>query len=82
MIRLISNTALEKLGIQVPSLKTKAYQEKSAQFLPKLTELEANAVVGKISVDEFFKEYEKLKEKGLNDILSEAKAAWEKMNTK
>lgn len=60
-------------------LSTTAYQQKQATIMPKIETLLAECVIGKITVDQFFAEYEKLKPVGLQDILDEGKAAWDKM---
>ncbi|MEG1427003.1 MAG: extracellular solute-binding protein, partial [Oscillospiraceae bacterium] len=62
-----------------PVLSTKAFQQKQATIMPKLETMLAECVIGKITVDEFFAEYEKLKPIGLQEILDEGKAAWDKM---
>ena len=54
-----------------PSLSTPAVVEYSADIYAKLDELFANCVTGKITVEEFFKEYEALKPYGLQDILDQ-----------
>ncbi|MEG2338177.1 MAG: extracellular solute-binding protein [Clostridium sp.] len=65
--------------IPTPALNTQAYAEKQAMVFPKIEQLLAECVIGKISVDQFYTEYEKLKPVGLQDILDQGKEAWEKL---
>lgn len=54
-----------------PSLATPAVVEYSADVYSKIDELYANCVTGKITVEDFFKEYEALKSYGLQEILDQ-----------
>ena len=64
----------------VPTISSEAYVEKQAQIFPKIEQLLASAVVGTLSVDEFYTEYEKLKPIGLEDILTQGNEAWQKLS--
>lgn len=59
-----------------PLLSTEAFAEKQALVFPKIESLLAECIIGKISVDEFYTEYDKLRAVGLQDILDEGNAAW------
>lgn len=63
----------------VPTLSTKALMDKNAVIMPKLESLLAECVIGAISVDDFYTEYEKLKPIGLQDILDQGNEAYQKM---
>lgn len=58
-----------------PQLATEAYSEYSADIIPAIRELQANAITGRISVDEFFTGYEALKPLGLQEIINANAAA-------
>lgn len=57
-------------------LSTQAFAEKQAMVFPKIEQLLAECVSGRIDVDTFYKEYEKLKPVGLQDILDQGREAW------
>lgn len=65
--------------VPTPILSTQAYAEKQAMVFPKIEQLLAECVIGKIDVDTFYKEYEKLKAVGLQDILDQGQEAWVKI---
>lgn len=62
--------------VPTPVLSTEAYAEKQAMIFPKIESLMAECVIGKISVDDFYTEYAKLKPIGLQDILDQGNVAW------
>lgn len=62
-----------------PVLKTDAYLKYSVDLIEKIGELQANAIIGKISVEQFFSEYEKLKPLGLDEIIEQSQKAWESL---
>ncbi len=64
----------------VPTLTTDAYSEKQADIMPKLEAMVAQCVIGELSVDDFYKEYDKLKPIGLQDILDQGEEAWKKIS--
>lgn len=63
----------------VPTFSTPAYVEYYADLSAQMNSLEAQAIAGNISIDDFFAEYAKLKTQGLQDIIDEAAAAYEAM---
>lgn len=63
-----------------PVLTTAAYAQYSADLLPKAKELQANAITGKITVDQFFTEYGKLKTAGLAEVAKQAQEAWNNLS--
>lgn len=63
-----------------PTLTTDAYSENQADIMPKLESLVAQCVIGDISIDDFYNEYEKLKPVGLQDILDQGNEAWQKIS--
>jgi putative aldouronate transport system substrate-binding protein len=63
----------------VPIFQTTAYVEKQAQIMPKIESLLVECVIGKISTEEFFKQYNALKPQGLKDIIDQAQAAYTKV---
>lgn len=63
----------------VPTLSTEAFITNQATIMPKLESLLAECVIGAISVDDFFTEYEKLKPIGLQDILDQGNEAYQSM---
>lgn len=63
----------------VPTLSTEAFIANQATIMPKLESLLAECVIGAISVDQFFTEYEKLKPIGLQDILDQGNEAYQNM---
>lgn len=68
----------EEYGIAVPPIfTTDAYSEYYADLGAQVKSLEANAVAGNITVEEFFAEYEKLKEEGLQEVIDQADEAWQ-----
>ena len=68
----------EEYGIAVPPIfTTEAYSEYYADLGAQVKSLEANTVAGNITVEEFFAEYEKLKEEGLQEVIDQADEAWQ-----
>lgn len=63
----------------VPVLPTGAFVEYQAGIFPVLEGLLARCIIGEISIDEFFYEYERLKAVGLQEILDEGREAWQKI---
>ena len=59
---------------------TEAYADYGADLVPAVRELQAKTITGKLSVDDFFTQYEALKPQGLNAILEETVAAWAIIN--
>ncbi len=62
---------------RAPTLVTDAFSEYSADIFPTLKEMRANVIAGRMSLDEFRAQYEKLKGQGLQAIIDDAAAAWE-----
>ncbi len=52
-----------------PILVTDAYAKNATTIMPMLKEMEANAIVGRMTIDNFYKEYDALKKQGLIDII-------------
>lgn len=65
--------------LPTPVLSTDAFAEKQALVFPKIESLIAECVIGNITVDKFYTEYEKLKPIGLQDILDQGNEAWQKL---
>ena len=65
-----------------PIFTTDAYSEYYADLGAQVKSLEANAVAGNITVEEFFAEYEKLKEEGLQEVIDQADEAWQAFNNR
>lgn len=63
-----------------PTLVTDAYTRYGADVLPLVMENQANVIAGRMSMEEFKAQYETLKGQGLQDIIDEAKTAWETIN--
>ncbi|MBR2287617.1 MAG: extracellular solute-binding protein [Clostridia bacterium] len=61
----------------IPLFDTESYIENGAEFTSKLTSIFAQCVVGEISVDDFFAQYETLKKQGWQDIIDEQIEAYE-----
>lgn len=67
----------------VPKLKamrTELSAKKGTDIYANLKEKEAKAILGTISIDEFFEELAKAKANGLDDLTKEMDAAWQKFN--
>lgn len=62
-----------------PLLETELYIEYGADYTPKLTSIFARCVVGELTVEQFFEEYEKIKTDGWQEIIDEQIAAYEMM---
>lgn len=63
----------------LPNLDTEAYVSKQADLLPKFGEIMDSCITGRLSIDEFKTEYEKLKSAGLQDIIDQCGEAYQKM---
>lgn len=61
-------------------LSTEAYMEYYADLGAQVKSLQANAIAGNITVDEFFAQYEQLKAQGLQEVIDQGAAAYEAMN--
>jgi hypothetical protein len=59
------------------TLTTEAWGQYSTDLMARIDELRANCITGKISVDEFFAEYGKLRSAGLDEINKQAQVAWD-----
>lgn len=60
-----------------PTLVTDAFTQYSADIFPALREMAANMIAGRITLDDYNKQYEQLKGQGLQAIIDDAAAAWE-----
>jgi putative aldouronate transport system substrate-binding protein len=65
----------------LPTFQTKAYVQYQAQIFPKIASLLDECVIGRISTDEFFKQYNALKPQGLQQIIDQASAAYIKVKS-
>lgn len=63
----------------VPLFDTESYIEYGAEFTSKLTSIFAQCVVGELTVDAFYAQYEAIKAEGWQDIIDEQIAAYEAM---
>ena len=63
----------------VPMFDTESYIEYGADFTSKLTSIFAQCVVGELTIDEFYSQYEDIKAEGWQDIIDEQVAAYESM---
>lgn len=70
------------LFTQVPVFQTTAYVDKQAQIFPKIDNLLASCIIGKISTEEFFSQYKALKSQGLQEIIDQGQAAYDKVKAK
>lgn len=61
-------------------LTTDAYTEYYVDLGEQVKSLQANAIAGNITVDEFFAQYEQLKAQGLQEVIDQGAAAYEAMN--
>ena len=61
-------------------LSTDAYMEYYVDLGEQVKSLQANAIAGNITVDEFFAQYEQLKAQGLQEVIDQGAAAYEAMN--
>ena len=67
----------------VPPLRafsTETSLKKGTDVYAALNENEAKAIAGKISIDDFFTELERIKANGLDDITKEMQEYWNKLN--
>ncbi len=62
---------------QVPLFDTDAYIEYGGEFKSKLNSIFAQCVVGELSVDEFYAQYEEIKSDGWQEIIDEQIAAYD-----
>lgn len=67
---------------QVPVFQTSAFVDKQAQIFPKIDNLLASCIIGKISTEEFFTQYKALKSQGLQEIIDQGQAAYDKVKAK
>lgn len=65
-----------------PQMSTEAYTMYSADLFPQIREWQANVIAGRMTVDEFFTNYEKLKPLGLQEIIDENAAASDRIQGK
>lgn len=61
----------------VPGLNTEAYAEYAAELLPQLATAISLTVIGDMTIDEFYNEYENLKSSGLQEIMDQGNDAWQ-----
>jgi putative aldouronate transport system substrate-binding protein len=59
------------------TLTTEAWGQYSTDLMARIDELRANCITGKISIDDFFAEYGKLRSAGLDEINKQAQVAWD-----
>ncbi len=64
---------------QVPLFDTEAYVEYGAEFKSKLTSIVAQCVVGELTIDEFYAQYEDIKADGWQEIIDEQVAVYNTM---
>ncbi len=62
------------------SFSTPTSKDKGTDIYARLNEIEAKAITGKITVDDFFAELQKIKKDGLDDITAEMQEYWNKIN--
>lgn len=60
-----------------PTLVTEAFAEYSADIMPMLSEMRANVIAGRMTLEEYHSKYEQLKGQGLQEIIDDANNAWE-----
>ena len=58
---------------------TASYVEYGAELTSKLTSIFARTVVGELSVDQFYAEYDNIKAEGWQDVIDEQIAAYTKL---
>ena len=63
-----------------PTLATEAFSTRQAMVFPVIEQLMAEAIIGRISIDDFFTEYEQLRNQGLQDILDQGQEAWQRVS--
>lgn len=63
----------------VPMFNTASYVEYGAELTSKLTSIFARTVVGELSVDQFYAEYDNIKNEGWQDVIDEQIAAYTKL---
>ena len=64
----------------IRAFSTKTSLSKGTDLYASLAEIEAKAIVGKISIDDFFTELNKAKTNGLDDMTKEMQEYWNKVN--
>lgn len=64
-----------------PILNTEAYVNKGAELFGQLGTALAECVIGEISIDEFYSQYENLKASGLQEIIDQGNEAWTALNS-
>ena len=62
------------------AFNTETSMAKGTDVYAALTEAEAKAIIGSITVDEFFNQLKKIKNNGLDDITKEMQEYWDKIN--
>ena len=62
------------------SFRTKTSLEKGTDIYSALKEKETKAIVGSISIDQFFEELKTIKKNGLDQITVEMQDYWKKLN--
>lgn len=68
----------EEVGVSFPAvMQTPAYVEYYLDLGAQAKALQASAIEGAISIDDFFTEYAKLKEEGLQEVIDEGNEAWQ-----
>lgn len=63
----------------VPIFTTESYVKYGGELRPKLTSIFAQCVVGEISVEEFYAQYETIKGQGWQDVIEEQIAAYDRL---
>jgi len=61
------------------NVSTQAFRDRNAMVFPIIEQIMAEAIIGRITVDEFFEQYEALRDQGLQDILDQGAEAWERI---
>lgn len=64
----------------IRSFSTETSLKKGTDIYASLKEKEAKAITGKISIDDFFGELDKIKKNGLDDITKEMQKCWKSVN--
>jgi ABC-type sugar transport system, periplasmic component len=67
-------------NVTPPTFSTDAYHKYGLEVMPKLEELEAGIISGRIPLSEFKPQLAKLKASGLDAITKEGAAAWKKLS--
>lgn len=64
-----------------PILNTEAFVDKGTEVFGQLATALANCVIDEISIDEFYAQYENLKDAGLQDIIDQGNEVWQELNS-